>query len=164
WDTSGLSNGSSHTLSAIIYDIAGNTLTTASSSITIQAGAATVPSAPTITSIVAGATNINLQWGVPPDGGSAITSYNVYRSTSRATETFLVSPPSSSTTLGDIFFATENKYYYKVSAVNSVGEVSRSKEVSAPTPSSTIPGDFNSDGLVTITDLSFLFRNYGTAN
>src|SRR5207247_1529794 len=68
-----------------------------------------------------------LQWSAPSsDGGSAITNYKVYRGTSSGTETLL-------TTVGNVSTYTDSSavngttYWYKVSAVNGVGEGSDRK-------------------------------------
>jgi hypothetical protein len=163
WDTTALANGSSHTLTVIAHDIADNTAS-ASSTVTVQQGSATVPSAPTITSITPNSTFISLSWSVPNDGGSAITGYKLYRGTSSGSETFFANIPSTSTTVGDNNLPSGTTYYYQVSAVNSVGESLRSPEASATTTSTTKLGDANGDGKVDALDLSKLLTNWGTTN
>jgi hypothetical protein len=90
---------------------------------------ATVPGAPGLTA--SGATGVvHLTWSAPSNGGAAITNYNVYRGTSSGGETLL-------TTLGNVASYDDTAvsngvpYYYKVSAVNSVGEGTLSTEASA---------------------------------
>jgi len=67
------------------------------------------------------------------DGGSTITNYMIYRGTSSGTETLLA-------TIGNVLAYTDTGvtndqiYYYKVKAVNIVGEGAYSNEVHA-TPS-----------------------------
>ena len=104
----------------------------------------TVPGAPGLTA-TSGNAVAHLTWTAPSNGGSAITNYNLYRSTSSGTETLL-------TTLGnvasydDTAVTNGTTYYYKVSAVNSVGEGPLSTEASAtpaappPPPPPTVPG------------------------
>jgi len=91
----------------------------------------TVPNAPQGFEATAGNTQITLTWSSPGDnGGSAIVNFKVYRGTTSGEETLL-------TTLGNVLTYTNiglingQAYYYKVSAVNSVGEGSQSDEVSA---------------------------------
>jgi len=95
------------------------------------------PSAPTLSSATPGNAQISLVWTVPSgNGGSAITAYKVYRGTTSSGETLLI-------TLGNVLTYTNSGltngqvYYYKVSAVNSVGESPHSNEASA-TPA-TVP-------------------------
>ncbi len=74
---------------------------------------------------------INLSWTTPSsDGGSAITGYKIYRSTSSGTETFLTSI-GNVLSYNDTTVTNEQTYYYMVSAVNSVGESAQSNEASA---------------------------------
>src|SRR2546426_5886134 len=91
----------------------------------------TVPSAPQNLQAAAGNAQVSLSWTAPSsNGGSAITNYKIYRSTSSGTETLL-------TTVGNVNSYTDTgltngqTYFYKVSAVNSVGESAQSNEASA---------------------------------
>ncbi|MCL5017603.1 MAG: fibronectin type III domain-containing protein [Patescibacteria group bacterium] len=89
--------------------------------------------APTNVAAVAGNQQIVLSWSAPSNnGGSSITNYKVYRSTTSGSETLLTSGGCSS--LGNVLTCTDSlttgtNYYYEVSAVNSVGEGSLSSEV-----------------------------------
>jgi hypothetical protein len=86
------------------------------------------PQAPTGLVATAGNAQAVLGWTAP--GGNAVTGYKIYRGTSPGGETLLI-------TLGDVLTYTDHgltkgvTYYYKVSAVNSVGEGTKSKEVAA---------------------------------
>src|SRR5262249_46695285 len=63
---------------------------------------ATVPGAPTLNAAVAGPTSVTLGWSAPgSNGGSAITNYRIYRSTSSGAETLL-------TTLGNVTGFTDS--------------------------------------------------------
>ena len=103
-------------------------------------GPATVPAAPSLNSATAGNNSVSLGWSAGANGGSAITGYKVYRGTSAGGETLLA-------TLGVVTGYTDATavngvaYFYKVSAVNAVGEGSLSNERSAtPSVPATVPG------------------------
>ena len=140
WDSTAVANGS-HTLSETTTDLAGNTATS-SVTVTVNNGAApTVPGAPSLVSASAGSGSVALAWSAPAsDGGAAVSGYRVYRGTVSGGETLL-------TTVGNVTGWTDSlvvngvTYYYKVSAVNSVGEGASSNERSAtPVAAATVPG------------------------
>jgi PKD repeat protein len=115
---------------------------TATSTVTITASpiAGTAPGAPTGLAGTAGAGKVSLSWTAPSsNGGVNITSYKVYRGTTSGSETLLTSGGCSG--LGAVTSCTDSglvggqTYYYKVSAVNSIGEGAQSNEASA-TPTS----------------------------
>ena len=125
-------------ITATATDAAGNTSEFAIN-VTAQTSSATAPGAPTLTSATAGNGSVSLQWTPPAaDGGATITNYKVYRSTQSGQEVFL-------TQLGNVTSYTDTGltngqiYWYKVSAVNAVGEGALSNERSA-TPQATVPG------------------------
>jgi len=100
---------------------------------------ASVPSAPTL-SANAGNATVALSWNAPANGGSAITGYRVYRSTSTGTEALYASLGATTTTFTDNAVTNGGTYYYQVTALNSVGESARSSEVSArPTAPAAAP-------------------------
>jgi hypothetical protein len=101
-------------------------------------GAATVPGAPTL-SASAGNAVVHLSWTAPSDGGSPITNYKVYRATSSGAETLLTTL-GNVTSYDDTAVTNGTTYYYKVSAVNGVGEGGQSNEASAtPQAGATVP-------------------------
>ena len=111
---------------------------TASSTVTITASpiAGTAPGAPTGLTASAGNGQVSLSWQAPSsNGGVAITNYRVYRGTTSGGETQLTSGGCSN--LGNVLSCTDTgltngqTYYYKVTAVNSVGEGAQSNEASA---------------------------------
>ncbi|HKT05475.1 MAG TPA: PKD domain-containing protein [Rugosimonospora sp.] len=111
---------------------------TASSSVTVTASpiAGTAPGAPTGLSATAGGGQAALRWTAPAsNGGVSITSYRVYRGTSSGGETPLTSGGCAN--LGAALSCTDTgltngqAYYYKVSAVNAIGEGPQSTEASA---------------------------------
>ena len=103
--------------------------------------APTAPSAPALNSATAGNGSVSLAWSAPSsDGGSAVSGYKVYRATSSGNETLLTTL-GTGTTWTDTSVTNGTSYYYQVSAVNSVGESSRSSERSAtPVAPATAPG------------------------
>ncbi len=93
--------------------------------------AASTPPAPALSSATPANGSISLQWAAPAwDGGSAVTGYNVYRGTSSGSET-LLTQVGNVTSYTDSTATNGTTYYYKVSAVNSVGEGAQSSELSA---------------------------------
>jgi hypothetical protein len=97
---------------------------------------ATAPTAPVLQASVSGAQQVRLTWQAPAsDGGSAVLSYNVFRSTTAGGETLVTSGGCSN--LGNVLTCTDaglsagTTYYYQVNAVNQVGPGPRSNEASA---------------------------------
>jgi PKD repeat protein len=124
---------------------------TATSSVTITASpiSGTAPGAPTGLTASAGNAQISLSWTAPAsNGGVSITSYRVYRGTASGGETLLTAGGCSG--LGAVLSCTDTgltngqTYFYKVSAVNAIGEGAQSNEASA-TPVN-IPMSQNFDG------------------
>ncbi len=96
---------------------------------TPTATAPALPDAPTNLNVVAGDEQVVLTWHAPSsDGGATITSYRIYRGTSSGGETLF-------TTVGNVLTYTDTgltngqEYFYKVSALNSIGEGPMSNEV-----------------------------------
>jgi fibronectin type 3 domain-containing protein len=105
------------------------------------ATAATTPTAPSLASATPAGQSVSITWTAPSDdGGSAVTGYNVYRSTTRGAET-LVAQVGASASYTDNTAAYGSTYYYEVAAVNAVGEGPRSNElpVTLVAPDSTPP-------------------------
>ena len=97
------------------------------------------PGAPTGLNAIAGDGQIALSWTAPSfDGGSSITGYKVYRSTSPGTEVLLPTGPITGTSYPDTSAANGTTYYYKVLASNALGNGPLSNEVSA-TPEAAVP-------------------------
>lgn len=98
-----------------------------------EASAAThdVPSAPTNLQATAGEGQVTLTWSAPvSNGGSAITAYRIYRGMASGLET-LLAERGNLLTFTDSGLTNGATYYYKVSAVNAVGEGPLSGESSA---------------------------------
>ena len=102
---------------------------------------ATAPSAPQNLLATAGNGQVTLTWSAPAsDGGSALTGYKVYRSTSSGQE----APPEIASPAGTSYIDTGlqngTTVYYKVVASNAVGVSSLSNEASAtPIAPATAP-------------------------
>src|SRR5205823_1309412 len=96
------------------------------------------PSAPQNLQATAGVRNVALTWQAPSsDGGSPITNYRIFRSTSSGTETIIG-------TVGHVISYTNTgltggvTYFYKVKAVNAAGSSILSNEASATPYSITL--------------------------
>ena len=115
---------------------------------------ATPPGAPQGLTATAGDGSVSLSWTAPSsDGGAPITNYKIYRGDSSNGEGLL-------DTVGDVRSYTDtsvtngNTYYYKVSAVNSVGEGPQSNEASATPNAPTSPPGAPQDLVATAGDAS----------
>jgi WD40 repeat protein len=101
------------------------------------------PAAPRNPAAVTGDGQISLTWSTPGNnGGHAITGYRVYRGTSPGNLT-LIATLGNVTAYIDTGLMNGQTYYYKVTAVNSIGESTLSVIVAAipavPGPSSIDP-------------------------
>jgi titin len=73
-----------------------------------------------------------LTWGAPAsNGGSAVTGYRVYRGTASGAETLYVTYGPSAIGMTDTAVTKRTRYWYRVTAVNVLGESTPSNEVSA---------------------------------
>ncbi len=100
---------------------------------------ATIPGAPVNLQATPGNQSVSLSWTAPfNNGGSAITSYNIYRATSSGGEA-LVKSGVTGTSYTDTGLTNGTTYYYEVTAVNGVGEGGSSNEASA-VPAPGAPG------------------------
>jgi PKD repeat protein len=117
---------------------------TATSQVTITADPVqgTAPGAPTGLTATGGNGQATLNWTAPSsNGGVNITGYRVYRGTASGAETLLTSGGCSGlgavTTCTDTGLTNGTTYYYKVSAVNAIGEGPQSNEASVKPSSCT---------------------------
>ncbi|TLX81926.1 MAG: hypothetical protein E6L00_05020 [Thaumarchaeota archaeon] len=121
-----------------IYPVTVSGTSGSTHSTTVTVTVPTVPSAPQNLVATAGNAKVTLTWNAPlSNGGSTITGYNVYRDTFSGAKTLLTSVPASPTSYTDSTVTNGQKYYYTVTAVNSVvGQSAPSNEASA-TPQQT---------------------------
>ena len=84
---------------------------------------------------------VELIWDAPAkDGGSPITEYNIYRSTTSEEEKTLLMTIGSKLSYIDNNVTNNQEYYYQVSAVNSVGEgIKTNKVIVTPTSGRITP-------------------------
>ena len=136
----GLTNGTTYTYTVAAVNSAGVGPQTAGVSVT-PSSSSTTPSQPLSPSATTGQpTSIPLSWTPPSsNGGSAITSYNVYLGTTAGGESGTpyatgISPTATTYTVTGLTNVTH--YYLTIAAVNANGVGTESVEVSA-TPSAT---------------------------
>jgi Fibronectin type III domain len=93
---------------------------------------AVAPGAPALSAPSAGNGLLHLHWTPPADdGGSAVTGYRIYRGTAAGGEA-PVATIGPATSWDDTSVGAGTLYYYRVAAINGVGEGAQSNEVSAP--------------------------------
>ena len=91
----------------------------------------TAPTSPTAAP-ANGKTGLTVTWNAPTsNGGSPVTGYRIYRGTAAGGGPFLVSVGPTTTTFTDAAVTKKVKYFYRITALNSVGESPLSAEVNA---------------------------------
>jgi fibronectin type 3 domain-containing protein len=107
----------------------------------LSAVPANVPSKVVSVSIVPGVRQSALSWEAPFNGGSSITSYKIYRSSSESGAYKLVIS-TAAFMFTDTGLLDSTTYWYRVSAVNPVGEGAMSDAMSSATltPPSKVTG------------------------
>ena len=136
----GLTNGTTYFYTVKAVNSAGTSSASNEASATPAGVTATVPTAPQSLAATGGNGSVSLSWSAPSsNGGSPITSYNVYRSTSPGGEgSTPLKTNVTGTTFNDLTVTNGTKYYYTVAAVNAVGTSPQSNEANA-TPQATVP-------------------------
>ncbi|MFO7792891.1 MAG: PQQ-binding-like beta-propeller repeat protein [Candidatus Saliniplasma sp.] len=90
------------------------------------------PSAPQDLQTTADVGKVSLSWNIPDeDGGSAIIEYKIYRGTSNGNLSYHASVDANITSFNDTDLSAEQTYYYRISAVNEVGEGNFTEEIDA---------------------------------
>src|SRR5207249_1452712 len=102
---------------------------------------ATPPDAPQGLTATAGDASVSLSWSPPSsDGGAPITNYKIYRGTVSGGQLSLIATVPDVLSYTDSPLTNGTTYYYKVTAVNEVGEGPPSNEASAtPVSGQTVP-------------------------
>lgn len=82
------------------------------------------PSAPAAPQVTAVRNNngVHVTWSVPDNGGSAITGYHIYRGSPTSGEILLATVGAGVNSYDDTSASPEVTYYYRVTAINNVGE------------------------------------------
>lgn len=135
----GLTNGRTYYYKVLAYNSAGDgPLSNEASALSGLA-----PSAPRDLHARSGDMYVYLSWSIPTVSGTgSISSYRVYRGTSPNGEAAVAVSEVAGTTYNDTGLTDGQKYYYKVTAVNSIGESANSTEVSAtPMPPGDVPSE-----------------------
>jgi fibronectin type 3 domain-containing protein len=129
---SAVTNGTPYYYVVTAINIAGSSTISAEAHATPTA--ATVPGAPTKLVVTGSRQGESLSWSAPSsNGGSAITVYQVYRSTASGKETLYATFTCSTATCSasDTGARFGTTYYYEVAATNSVGTGAKSNQASA---------------------------------
>jgi len=105
----------------------------------VSAKPATVPGSPGNLQAIPGNGNVTIQWSGAPNNGAPVTNYRVYRGTTSG-QTSLFKELGNVDTYTDTGLTNGARYYYRVAAVNRVGEGTKSNEASAsPTAGPSVP-------------------------
>ena len=136
----GLVNGDSYNFIVTATNSLGTSAPSNASSAVIPA--ITAPSAPTALVATPGNGTVALSWTAPPNGGSAITGYNVYKGTTSGGENYAIPVngttfvPGTTVTVSGL--SNSQSYFFTVKAVNATGASLASSEVWA-IPAGTVP-------------------------
>ncbi len=104
-----------------------------------------VPAAPRLDSVTQNSSGVvHVDWSEPDNGGSPLTGYNVYRRTSAGTygaplATVTMGCPSCKTEYDDTTAVAGTAYFYKVTALNLIGESTNCGEL--PVGAATVGND-----------------------
>jgi fibronectin type 3 domain-containing protein len=127
WNTTSVANGS-HTLTTVVHDYPDNTISrTIAVNVLNGVVTPTAPATPSLAGVVAGDRSVALSWSAPTDGGSPLTGYKLYRSTTSGAETLLTTL-GTATSYTDVGLSNGTTYYYKLTAGNSIGDSALSSE------------------------------------
>lgn len=130
----GLSNGTQYSIQVAAVNAVGDGTYSTTANAT-PVGASTAPAQVGTVTPTAGNAQVALSWSAPGDGGSSITDYVIEHSTDNASFTTFNDGTSTATSATVTGLSNGTLYYFRVSAVNSIGTGTASSSVSA-TPSS----------------------------
>lgn len=152
----GLTNGTSYTFSVVAIESESSVESISSpvSALTLVAGRPDAPTQPT-TEITSAEFKIRLNWVAPADNGSPITGYKIYRRTSPANGWGEPSVTLNTPLLTYVFTESAGSFYYRVSAVNAMGNSAPSSSTDVatiaapppPPPTPPPPPPCNCDGV-----------------
>jgi hypothetical protein len=140
YTVTGLANGTTYWFTVKAVNAKGSSAASGQATAT----PATVPGPPTGLTAKAGQGQVTLTWTAPAtDGGSAVTGYDVYQSTSKGGEATppvngTTPIPATTTSYTATGLANGTTYWFTVKAVNAAGRSPASNEVQA-TPAATTP-------------------------
>src|SRR4029079_2341070 len=119
----GVTNGTTYYYTVTAVNSVGESLASNEATATPQA-VLTAPGAPASVLAARGNTEVTVSWSAPTNnGGSPITGYTVYRSTtSGGTYVSVGSTDGNTTSYLDTGLTNGTAYWYKVSATNAQGE------------------------------------------
>lgn len=138
------------------YIVAKNSEGPGPKSAEVNGTATSVPDYPENVLEDAGDSYVQLSWDAPDsDGGLAITNYRIYRRTASGVDT-LIEEIGNLLSYNDTGVTNGITYYYKIAAVNAIGESTRSNEIlSLPSTDTDLDGqpdhvddDDDDDGLL----------------
>lgn len=128
----GLTNGTSYVFRIAAVNAAGTSSYSSASTAVIPAGVPVAPGAPTPT---AGNASVSLSWTAPSNNGSAITDYKIYYATSEnGTYTLFSDTVTTTASVAVTGLTNGTAYYFKVAAVNAIGDGALSAASTSSTP------------------------------
>ena len=118
----------------------------------------TVPAAPRVDSVIGAAGSVvHIDWSEPDNGGAALTGYRVYRRTSVGVygaplATITLGCPACKTDYDDTTTVAGTSYFYKVTALNAIGEGTNCGELPIGTVTGVLEKACLLPGLTILTD------------
>jgi hypothetical protein len=154
WNTTPLTFGTAHTLSAKAYDSVATPNTTTSTTVNVTVNDTTPPTAPTnFRATTTLPTSITLAWTASIDN-VAVTGYQIRRG-----GTLITTTPSLSYT--DSNLTPSTAYSYTITAVDAANNASTAATLNISTVALK-QGDINLDNAVDLTDLSLLISSFSS--